>query len=1826
MKAQILALACLLILLSPLYAQAAQDTTSAASQALSTNFLDDQYSSNIQFDLSNFAIGGDMAINATYKEISLYNTGGIIDNKQSITTIKIAKKALVSFYIDNETIPITDSTGKPICQNLLTDKNGRASCNIAYAKNPSGAGALAIQSWPHPRPILIAKLHSSLENQKIKPSMASIPLWTKDSYNPVIFRAFSSAINGQSIFLCIPIIVVFGLLLASMQYHGHNPLSLFDITVPRMPNIKKVRMKSPAVPVHLAMKGRLSARLMGRTEKGISSQITSLYKKNKKDSRNIKKEIDALFPRRKIVRKAGAFGKEEAYQAALARLKKLIDESGASEKDRNRAYANARRLMEVREVLALDDKVTGAARGGQYKHPGKINPVIDYAATRLAKPWKLIPSIAKQEWADNLPGLPYVERAGIVAQGWLAGRAGNLRMRRSLYKSLAAESALALGLASRESKFIKANIFEEKKLGEIPRIVEKMRQESYQLARALMDEHLRTLTLGIVLRQKNKDGAPELLMDKKSLEYVKKLEQQIRAEIERKVASGQILKEFAEYYFKEKMMIQLADYIKKNNISLQDVTGQALSKQELQDFLVSAKLYATKVRELLVEDGLSAGGGRYPDLTSEQAKRMDPNQVYRRYTELIGILDNISKDTLGKGRLPLVMLGHDLAEIFGKAVDMRRLRGEISADDATKMQLIRVYMETELVKKQLYDYIISNRSLASMDKPQLEPLLGSGLLNSKWLKALEDATKMQKVLEPLNYTLRGEAASRNFLTSFYAHDTPYAVELEKNKIRVLRELFTYQFDRGFEDLFKNYDLQVSKNLMTYHSMKSLISHYMDGAQWNAENYNAWLKKGATYGDIRKGVWIIDANHNILPFASGFKFDGQGRAAEAYAKFKNGHLTYDHTTFGLMGSDYAQRPINATLMFKNPQGNWKAGTSADAQTDKILTQLKQYHFALSSSTYGGKLLFSGYSSDGKTPAGIQEAGLSRKDIMKNIETLQKSLGERMRLVTRASLEDDPSHNSLLRSWYKATNFVERVTRGGINDLDMRLQEWYASQTYARMVLSTYESDMKKGIFYSDETQKSLTSKEELNEMRKQQIELMKNPHLGADERARLSRLTNVEIPAQITAVRTNEQMARKMQRELGWVDRHLKSLEVYGMFYNVAENTVMRDPRITFGNSWGLGPALQSGYHSGQFVGEHPQMWAGYHLLPGDRLMNFFARPSYWAASAFALHTRTFFTKMTGYATVYHQDPEYGFDKQGAPSSHEPSVVEAIQSLFKPTTSFDWLSRTFLRPMVRRPSDYTDEFGVRLREDSVVGMRYRMPLSFKFSDIQGKNADSFGIDDARFKQIGTGAADEMRRRKFGLTFREEFMMWNKRYDAQMQTSSHEMMDSLKSHLASATSAQERQMIRAQMQEVRDIYHTAERAAWKIPIVRDFARQGYYAVENRSGYDINTIGGVHRGYELSGPWHKTIAKAPIPGMIWTDWEGRAQPYGYVTNTIFNNLQDSGKIKDSGLAQMLRNISPERRELASASFSEEDANDYMLKSGLGRHLASDSLRDLYKNETPVILEFEKVERQKQQFQYSNSPYIFPIAPAYVLAYQMFKKSAYGRSQPWSSTQARPTDSAITPQQDAEHAQMMHARQMAIASASQTYSCPAHGITLQTGQQCPLCASSEERKLHAQDSRLKQSARKSYELAKNWALSAASLGGTIPIGNYNQYFNSARCPHHGIPFERGTVCPMCLENQVKTVEGFSHEAAREYQRKLKDYMREINRTARDRHLDEEQRNKEILRLMRERDEYDKFQQGQISRDKRLGYSESYVFLQNQIKTIAENDKKYRYTLKFEK
>ncbi len=143
---------------------------------------------------------------------------------------------------------LSDSSGNVICNPAIANAKGEANCSFAYHINASG-GVADIESQKSCGLLQVRYEGNTSGEVSILPSFQAITACPK---NNAALSALGPAISGalsSNAAYCFPAMLVVGLLLASMYYSGRDPLSLFDLTTPRLPKSRQYRLKGPTLPM-----------------------------------------------------------------------------------------------------------------------------------------------------------------------------------------------------------------------------------------------------------------------------------------------------------------------------------------------------------------------------------------------------------------------------------------------------------------------------------------------------------------------------------------------------------------------------------------------------------------------------------------------------------------------------------------------------------------------------------------------------------------------------------------------------------------------------------------------------------------------------------------------------------------------------------------------------------------------------------------------------------------------------------------------------------------------------------------------------------------------------------------------------------------------------------------------------------------------------------------------------------------------------------------------------------------------------------------------------------------------------------------------------------------------------------------------------------------------------------------------------------------------------------------------------------------------------------------------------------------------------------------
>ncbi len=253
---------------------------------------------------------------------------------------------------DTQVIELISESGVP-CDDengVATDLNGFAHCRIGTLLLSDGR-EIGYSEWN--RCITVRATYDGREelDPPIKPGQSMLTICPPNVYGTGAFgealiRIF--AIPGTGL-ICIPLIIILGLLISSMYYSGKNPLALFDITMPRIPQGRKLRSVTRVVaPFHIVKLGAVSRWSVKLADSALamalkSSALTPFHRA----------EID------KIVRNS-----QWSTDRKLTELRSYFDRHNLNSDKQLRIHNALSEALWVREAMVGYRDAAALARGG----------------------------------------------------------------------------------------------------------------------------------------------------------------------------------------------------------------------------------------------------------------------------------------------------------------------------------------------------------------------------------------------------------------------------------------------------------------------------------------------------------------------------------------------------------------------------------------------------------------------------------------------------------------------------------------------------------------------------------------------------------------------------------------------------------------------------------------------------------------------------------------------------------------------------------------------------------------------------------------------------------------------------------------------------------------------------------------------------------------------------------------------------------------------------------------------------------------------------------------------------------------------------------------------------------------------------------------------------------------------------------------------------------------------------------------------------------------------------------------------------------------------
>ncbi|MEM2138349.1 MAG: hypothetical protein QW568_04640, partial [Candidatus Anstonellaceae archaeon] len=255
--------------------------------------------------------GSNITVRLVYVNLSYYSKLRIDETKDAPTVLDPERVTTdqdinISFVVVNNTPLYFRLDGKEVseggtatsCNPVVTNAKGEATCRITHFKNQNGdfqafedrknCGSVSVEfrgGWQGSQ-----ELKQTSQNLVVCPSKNS----ALTAFGPALISAFSSPSNLP---YCFPAIIIAGMLIASMYYSGRDPLSLFDLTTPRLPKAKPARVTggSTAMSIRTAVSKYREAQRNAKkqSEKLLMGMMRAAGKSNEK--KQAKKELREFF-------------------------------------------------------------------------------------------------------------------------------------------------------------------------------------------------------------------------------------------------------------------------------------------------------------------------------------------------------------------------------------------------------------------------------------------------------------------------------------------------------------------------------------------------------------------------------------------------------------------------------------------------------------------------------------------------------------------------------------------------------------------------------------------------------------------------------------------------------------------------------------------------------------------------------------------------------------------------------------------------------------------------------------------------------------------------------------------------------------------------------------------------------------------------------------------------------------------------------------------------------------------------------------------------------------------------------------------------------------------------------------------------------------------------------------------------------------------------------------------------------------------------------------------------------------------------------------------
>ncbi|MFA6489064.1 MAG: hypothetical protein WCT52_00100 [Candidatus Micrarchaeia archaeon] len=228
----------------------------------------------------------------------------------SYNAVPLANASLYFFF---EGKNVSSDGSSQSCAPVNASGGGYANCTITHYYN--GSAFRAIDSRGSCGMAAVVFRGGSQGDKYFKPSNEDFLICPANggaisALGPALMSSLSSPANLP---FCFPAIIIAGLLVSSMYYGGRDPLSLFDLTTPRLPKTKQGRVNAGSTAMSVRTAAARYIQSKKKAQKNVEKLLMKTARKNGMDSKEAKKEAKQFF--KELQKKLGESinkGKSEA--------------------------------------------------------------------------------------------------------------------------------------------------------------------------------------------------------------------------------------------------------------------------------------------------------------------------------------------------------------------------------------------------------------------------------------------------------------------------------------------------------------------------------------------------------------------------------------------------------------------------------------------------------------------------------------------------------------------------------------------------------------------------------------------------------------------------------------------------------------------------------------------------------------------------------------------------------------------------------------------------------------------------------------------------------------------------------------------------------------------------------------------------------------------------------------------------------------------------------------------------------------------------------------------------------------------------------------------------------------------------------------------------------------------------------------------------------------------------------------------------------------------------------------------------------------------------